>query len=331
MNGLSGTVIFSVGTRHYFWEDVLLAAQSWGDLSALELDVRKGLACQKKIQNENPEGDILDSQKIDSAAREFRYARNLISAEEMEGWLAERGLTVENWMDFIERSILLKTYNNQMEQILGEYPSSDAEVQGMLAAEGLFSGRLEKVCHKLAGRAAVFDSYNTASKNDPGYDRPAPLNHLESSLEQFYQEKITHEGIVENIKLHSLDWIRLHLQCITLPGEQMAREAALCVTIDRKGMEEIAAETKAKFWQKWLYLDEVNAEWKNGFLSAKRGDLVGPFRSSNDFLLFFVLDKVVPSDKDPELQRLAEQDLLKRLVDREINERVKWQKLRPQS
>lgn len=331
MSGLSGTVIFSVGTAQYFWEDVLLAAQSWGDWSEVELEVRKGLACQRKIASEDLEEEVLDQEKIDSDATDFRYARNLISAEEMEAWLVERGLTVEDWMDYIERSFLLKTYGDHLDQILLDYPISPEEAQEMVTTEGLFSGRLDKVFHKLAGLAAVYDLYNAASENLPGANRAAFLTQLESTFRQFHQEKISAEGIVENIKLHSMDWIKLHLQCLTFPQEQMAREAALCVTIDHISPEEIASETNADFWQKHLYLDEVNAEWRSNFLSAKRDDLLGPFRSGENYLLYYVLDKVVPSVQDPELLKLAEENLLDKLVDREINERVKWHKLAPQS
>jgi hypothetical protein len=92
MHGWPAGPVFSVGDSRYDWADVLVAAHLRGDWAGLETQIRQGLACQRALDNDD-ETDEADPQAVDAAATEFRYARDLVSAEEAEAWLAEHGLT----------------------------------------------------------------------------------------------------------------------------------------------------------------------------------------------------------------------------------------------
>ena len=45
MRELLGRVVFSVGGAEFTWEDVVLAAESWGDWARLRERAREGVAC----------------------------------------------------------------------------------------------------------------------------------------------------------------------------------------------------------------------------------------------------------------------------------------------
>src|SRR2546427_306080 len=82
MATLSGSRIFTVGGTAYVWEDVVLAAHLWGDWTALEQRVRDGLACLARLDEDDEDG--LDEADVDAAGTEFRYARDLVAAADLE-------------------------------------------------------------------------------------------------------------------------------------------------------------------------------------------------------------------------------------------------------
>jgi hypothetical protein len=57
--------------------------------------VRQGLVCRERLEDGDEE---LDDAEVEAAANEFRHARELLTAEAMEAWLAERSLTTKAWM-----------------------------------------------------------------------------------------------------------------------------------------------------------------------------------------------------------------------------------------
>ncbi len=316
MDRLSGKVIFSIGERQYRWEDIVLAAHVWNDWTDIEKNVRIGLACLKKDEEEN----ALDQGEIEEAAAEFRYARDLISAEEMETWLNERDLTTQEWMEFIERGLLLERNSEQIDEIVTEFPSDDQEVGQLIPVEGLCSGRLGLVSKRLAGLAAVSNSFQSIADESSSID----IAQMEKYFEDFRGQVINPEAIDKNIHNHSMDWIRFDLHCISFPEEQMIREAILCVKEDGSSLQEIATQTHTEFWDRRVYLERLDPTWSSDFVGAQKGDLLGPFRSGDQFSLFFVAGKIIPSVNDEEIRRRAEEDLLQRMVDHEVNNVVKW-------
>src|SRR2546428_13681973 len=101
MATLSGSRIFTVGGTAYVWEDVVLAAHLWGDWTALEQRVRDGLACLARLDEDDEDG--LDEADVDAAGTEFRYARDLVAAADLEAWLDRPGLTGDAWLDLHPR------------------------------------------------------------------------------------------------------------------------------------------------------------------------------------------------------------------------------------
>jgi hypothetical protein len=104
MKALLEETVFSVGHADYRWDDVVLAAQVWGDWDRIRKRARAGVAFLSALEEQ--EDDRVSDDEMESAAEEFRYARDLISAEEMEDWLGRWGLTAETWMDWVRVSVL---------------------------------------------------------------------------------------------------------------------------------------------------------------------------------------------------------------------------------
>lgn len=97
--------LFSLGSCTYTHRDVVAAAILRGDWRDLEDGPPAGLACAKRARTTTP--PRIDLAK---AAEEFRYERNLITAEETEHRLERSGVTFENWTAYLERTLLRQAW-----------------------------------------------------------------------------------------------------------------------------------------------------------------------------------------------------------------------------
>src|SRR5262245_23816251 len=156
MPTLAGRSLFTIGNRSYAWEDLVAAGCLWGDWLTLEGRVRDGLICLAKQDDlDDDDEDALSEEEVDEAAAEFRYARDLVAADDLEAWLEQRGLTIDSWLDYIRSSLLLARWADDLEEIREEYEADDDEVAEALACEAVCSGLAARLAERLSGRAAV--------------------------------------------------------------------------------------------------------------------------------------------------------------------------------
>jgi len=344
---LFGQVAFSVGSEQYCWEDVVLDAEHRGDWSRLRERVHHGVACLRRLE-ENP--NALTDEEIESAATEFRYSRDLVSAQEMEEWLTRWNVTAEDWMDYVRWSLLRQKWSGQLSVLASEYSPEEDEVDRLIQVEAVCSGDLERFAGELAGRAAVSEEKRSrtewgdaqvaevlqefpASLTERGVAGISPtacrakmerLAHVAVSFRRFREQVVTPGRIAALIRSRRIDWTRLDLHTISFPEEEMAREAALCVREDGKSLNEVAADARRELRRSAMYIEEAEGTVRDGFLAAQKGELLGPFENGEEFVLYQVLDKTLPSASDPALSDRAQQAVLKLHLDREINDRVKW-------
>ncbi len=344
---LVGRRAFSVEETEYFWEDVILAAGASGDWAALENEVREGVAC---IRHMRATGDVPSETEEEAAAVEFRTARQLITAAETETWLRARGLSVDNWLRYVRRSLLRRRWLTTLPDLVKRYPASDRQVGRALRIVGICSGHLNRFAQKLAGRAAVhartmsegFAAAGTATSPPGLHGGPNAvrgllglsaetsraklemLATLERSFQQFAHEVLTDQAVQRQIAARHTDWLRIDYCSVAFATQEMAREAALCVRQDGEPLETVAARGRSKVLRERSYLAHLDPGLRGLFLSAKEGELVGPVESGGEFRILMVLDKVLPTEADPDIRRRAEQEILDSLTSREVASRVRW-------
>jgi hypothetical protein len=73
-----------------------------------------------------------------------------------------------------------------------------------------------------------------------------------------------------------------------------------------------------------FFFDEIDGPVRDQFLRAKRGDLVGPVQTGNEYALYLIEDKVLPSARDPQVRRRAEEGVLQHALDQQLDRRVQW-------
>jgi hypothetical protein len=126
---------------------------------------------------------------------------------------------------------------------------------------------------------------------------------------------------------HRLNWIRFDCRYVWFPEERIAREAALCVIEDGLTLDEVAYDARSVV-QRWdFYLDEIEVNVRPYFMAARAGDLLGPVKMMEGFPLFFVVNKRAPSDSDSQIRQRAEEWIINGLIEKAMNERVKWANL----
>src|SRR6266480_2887838 len=93
-------ILCACGTREYTARDAIDAATFRSELEDEWQKFLRHIAAEGRADELELE---LDESAISAAAEEFRYRHDLITAEETEAWLANRGLTFDNFSDYFAR------------------------------------------------------------------------------------------------------------------------------------------------------------------------------------------------------------------------------------
>ena len=315
---LAGRSLFTVAGRIYAWEDVLLAAELRGELVELERQARRGLASVRRLEAEQ---DALPPEALHAAATAFRYAHNLLAAEELEAWLDTRGLSVSDWNGYLRRLVLRERWEDELERIESEFAVGDDEVEEVLTAEALCSGFLRRAAERLAEDAALAASDLEA---DDSGDRASLLAALTRAAQAVRSRPPAPADVAREIAAQTLDWIRIEAETLELPDADAAREAALLVRVDGRTLSDVAEECGVPANALTLYLADAQPQLQARLVSASPGELIGPLDQGGGHLLLQLVAKVEPSAEDPELGRRAAAVLATRTVERELRDRVLW-------
>jgi hypothetical protein len=356
MNSLFGRSVFHVGDEAFFSEDVLLASLRWGDWRALEREARDGLVRTRSLR---ATGGTLPAAAVEQAAAEFRYAHDLIAADDTVAWLARWGLTTGEWIAFIRGRLLGA---EPLPSAGGARPDDEsaptaAEVAAVLPTVLVCSGAFTRLARRLAERAAAraclagtpsegdavpaaaeslclpADSGEVAAHLFAGLDptwtreRAAVVASLDDVLARLRERVLTPRAVRSVVSGNELDWTRVGYRALHFPDEGMAREAALCVRADGLGVAAVAAAAGVAMREERRWLDDVPTWLRDAIRAARPGELVGPLRVNGGFALYHVDSKWPPQLDDEEVRRRAEERAVERAVGRAVNEHVRWETL----
>jgi hypothetical protein len=308
---------FAVDGEVYQWQDVFAFARASGRWTDLERSARAGVACTMHAEASPEEEERLEA-VVDAAGDEFRYERDLLTADEMEAWLSERGLTARTWLDSIRRRVLRELWADQLDDLLARYDPTAADVASALAADMVCDDAHGALAD---GLAAVASAAAAAGGPAPGDDRFAALR---DAAERFRATVLTDEALRREIASHQMDWVRIDCRALEFAGLPEAREAALCLREDGLPLEEVAGSAHVPVGALSFYLDEIDAEERSRFLASHAGAVVGPIPVDDVHILYHVDAKVMPSADDPSVRARASAIISSRAVTIEVQQRVQW-------
>ena len=143
-------VVFTSGDKSFTVRDLIDAAAFRGELEPIWNELLRLVAAEEKADEKELE---LDDSVIDQAAETFRYDHDLITAEETEQWLEQRGLTLNDFSDHFVRHYWGDTIEDAEPEAI-DYVSAPNELRELLVVELILSGELDRMAKRLSWRVA---------------------------------------------------------------------------------------------------------------------------------------------------------------------------------
>ena len=328
-------VVCTCGQREYTARDTIDAAFFRGELDATWKRFLARVAAEKQADEQDLDPD---EATISAAAEAFRYDHDLITAEETEAWLENRGLALDDFSDYFCRQY----YASVLQDIVTdevEYISASSALRELFVAELILSGELERMMSdlmwRLAARCAETDRspYLIALDERKFFERnrikPAQLANWLERLGRdlnWFNEMLEMEAayrrccdklLVPRARQRELVTLRLLLtrfetEFIQLESRDAAKEALFCVREDGMSMKEVATEGRYPYEQVDFIFEDLPADSQQTLLGVSAGDVLEPVPRGDGFELWRLVKKVEPEPDDPSVKVRIDQRLLER-------------------
>jgi hypothetical protein len=329
-------VVFTSETDSFNVRDLIDFASFRGELEPIWKEVLRLVAYEKKADELELE---LDDSAIDAAAEGFRYQHDLITAEETEQWLEQRGLTLSDFSDYFVRHYWRDVVAEEIEAEDVDYLSAPNDLRELLTVELILSGELDQIATRLSWRVAgshaaggsSLDPSLIANEEVSFYERAgideATLSDWLTRLgrdpewfsktvarEVIYRQKcealLTRQAQEHEIAALRLPLTQFELETIELDSYDAAREALLCVRDDGMSMAEVAAGERYPYRRTEILLEDLPEDLQQKFLSVSSGDILEPISRGEGFHLCRVISKMEPNLDDAAVRNRAEKRIL---------------------
>jgi len=327
-------IVCACGTQEYTARDAVDAAIFRGEVEE---------KWQKFLCNVAAEGHAddleleLDQSAISAAAEEFRYRHDLITAEETEVWLANRGLTFDNFTDYFTRQYCVGAVDEDVSPEEIRYTSAAPELRDLFLEELILSGALEDMTTKLMWRLAARCAEKEPAREAIAAEKGKFLNRISIEPERLahWLEELGRDSqwLNEMLAIETAYWtqcdkllspearrrelmgLRLHLtrfeiEVIELESRDAAKEALFCVRKDEMSMEEVATEERYPYRRGEFLLEDLPVDLQQKYLGVSPGDVLEPIPHGDGFELCRIIKKVEPRLEDPSVQSRVDQRLL---------------------
>jgi hypothetical protein len=337
-NSTSGfdLIVCACGDQEYTAHDAIDAAIFRGELGVKWQEFLAEVEAEKRAD----ELDLdLDESAISSAAEAFRYEYDLITAEETEAWLANRGLTFDDFSDYFTRQYCATAIRESVVPDEVEYQCASFDLRRSFLTELILSGDLDRITTDLMARLAARctaqePSPEAIAAEERKFLRRNSINPAQRANwlkklgrdSKWLDEMLAIEAayrahcdrlLVPQARRHELMALRLPLtrfeiEVIEVESHDAAKEALFCVQQDGMSMEEVATEGRYHYRQENFVLEDLPADVQHVFLSVSAGDVLEPLARGDGFELCRVVNKIEPQADHPTVKSRIDQRLLER-------------------
>jgi hypothetical protein len=328
--------VCACGTQEYLARDAVDAAIFRGEIEDKWQKFLRGVTAEERADELELE---LDESAISAAAEHFRYQHDLITAEETEAWLANRGLTFDHFSDYFARQYCVGAVHESFSSEEIGYASAAPELYELFMAELIFSGELEDMTIKLMWRLAASCAEETPTPEMIAVEerkflcrmkvQPAQIANwleelgrdsqwlnemlmIEAAYEAQHAKLLTSEARQRELIGLRLQLTRFEVEVIELESRDAAKEALLCVQQDGMSMEEVATEERYPYRRGEFLLGELPDDAQRKYLSVSPGDVLEPLPHGDGFELCRIIRKIEPQPDDPDIKSRLDQRLLER-------------------
>lgn len=301
------------GARIFTLGDILNAAEWRGDLA----EFRTGWLARRASAVAAAKMELAPSAaEVESAVDDFRYARDLVSAEECERWLAQRGLEFEHLTACMARRLqsALVDADEPEEFAAGE--------EALFAIEAILADDFALWARRLARRVALALDAGTTFPANGGLDELWPR--LEEYLQAAIASWITPERQRRALANQRLGLTHLTLEVAEFDSEHAAREARLCTVEDGVALAGTAAANDCACKRTEDFLEDLPEGWRPVLVGARSGDIVAPPSEDDCFRLLHVLRRREPSLEDEAVVARLNDGLMRQRLQELETRHIRW-------
>jgi hypothetical protein len=348
-------VIFSSGERGCTAKEIVDCALVRGEIDLLWKDFLRVAECDRLANERELE---VDESALDSAAIAFRYKHDLITAEETERWLEDRGVSLAEFSEYFARQYWGRSYSGTVDSPKSSCQTASAEEKDLFLIDLILSGSLDRMAERLSYRvAAQADEagdnkasvaeerarFLAAKKIDPAdlADWLAQLGRDQEWLDEIlaadavYQRRVsqilTEQALQKELAPMQLNLTRFQLERVEVDSRDAAAEVIACVRNDGMEMSEVADESRYPFHHSEVLLEDILSEQQQRFLSVKAGTLFDPIPRGDAFEVWRVKTRTEPSLQDPVIRARLESRIVDRCFNELLSKHIDWKLFLPPS
>lgn len=341
--------VFAIAERSFTIEDVIAAAEFRGELDSWWKHILFLDECEARS------ADLYEPEEaaLQTAAEQFRYERDLITAEETEAWLDARGLTAEDFSNHFTRQYWAAHLARKDSTAPFEAASAPERLHDLLRTELLFSEVFDQLAFKLAASVVSLDKTSDdiianwirseralflQNRNLDAATVPAWLAKLQRdeawlegmlAMQSAYRLQrwtaVTSEAFQRTLSAMRIPLTRVQLEVVEFESLDAANEAILCVREDGMAMSAIAGEGGCSHRHEDRFLEEYPPELQQKLLCAAPGDLLEPIQEGDAFHLIRLSHKTEPSLDKSRINVRIEREILARHFTELSSRLVRWQ------
>ena len=311
--------VFAAAGRDFTIDDVLLAARARGDLVPIEAETAEALACARYAEEE---GFELDEDAVQAASDEYRYQKDLVTAEDTERWLHQRGLTLDGFGAYFERRHWRLRFHDQASDLAREFAPSRDDLEQALWQDVLLGRHFATLARALAWRVAAH--LEQQPKSVPGPELEEDLALLERSYEEERLRTLAPENCARALKTRHQSLIRVVLERASCVSDEIAQEAVLCVREDGEPLQEVAARTASRFSVTTSFAESLPESLQQRCLSALAGEVFPPIPDEDAYWVIRLVEKIEPDLSDADVRGRVEQWLLDARFAQLVRAHIRW-------
>ncbi len=332
--------VLSFGSEAVTYRELLLTGAATGLLSALVAEAAAG----ERLLRSSAEGPSRDA--VRAEAKKFRRARHLESGEDLRVWLASRGLTLDEFDQYISRVVARATAgSSDPDAERGELTSkllfrelafsgawrafADMAVQ-LFAAERLSRKANPSWPHPEPGQsmtaedelgrppAEILEVLRPFGAFDPEWcgDRLGALRSRARALGDVERQIRGSEAVKPRIEDYRLEWALFRYDELQLRSQAAAIEALSCARADRLPADEIARRAGTELTLRRARRQELPAGHASLLDGAAQDEAVGPIEQAGGFSVLWLRERSRPDGTDPEVVERAVAELLAEAFER---------------
>jgi hypothetical protein len=340
--------VLKFGGEAVTYRELLLTGATAGLLSRLVL----GAAAGEWLLRSVPAGAPRDA--VRAEAKKFRLARHLESGEDLRAWLASRGLTLDEFDQYLSRAVA-RAGSGSNEPDGGHGAARYAEPgelgSKLLFAELAFSGAWRSFADtavRLFAAERVARQGNPdllrpeqgrrpTTEGTPGFDPAEVLEALRPFgtfdpawcsgrlevlglrarlLDDIERRVRGSEGVKARLEDYRLDWALYRYDELALRSRPAAMEALSCARADGLPAGEIARRAGAELVARRARREELPPGHAALLEGAVQGEAVGPVEREGGFSVLWLHHRASPDGADHEMTERAVGELLSEVLER---------------